>query len=289
MGEKLLGVIGDPIEHSLSPALFEYVLRELELPYRYRAFHVKANELKEFLQRTREEGIAGFNVTIPHKEHVVPLLDALDSQAEKLGAVNTVAREGGRLIGHNTDALGFTRSLQARGLPLAGERAVVLGAGGAAKAVVHALIDLGIREIVLGNRTLPRAEQLAMQVAARTGYENIRCLGVHDLGALQAIRQAKLLVNATPLGMHPQVGGCPVSDPSCLHEDLLVYDLIYNPRKTRLLQEAEKRGAQVIAGLNMLIYQGLESLRIWMEEELTFSEPFIRGVRHTLEACLGSR
>ncbi len=289
MGEKLFGVIGDPIEHSLSPALFEYVLRELELPYRYRAFHVRANELRDFLQKARAEGIAGVNVTIPHKERVVPLLDALDSQAEKLGVVNTVASEGGRLIGYNTDVLGFTRSLPARGLPLAGERAVVLGAGGAAKAVVYALIDLGIHEIVLGNRTLPRAEQLAMQVATRTGYKNIHCLMLHDLHTLEAIRQAKLLVNATPVGMHPQVGGCPVSDPSCLHEDLLVYDLIYNPQKTRLLKEAEKRGAQAIAGLDMLIYQALESLRIWMKGELKFSEELIRGVRHTLEARLGLR
>jgi shikimate dehydrogenase len=282
MPEKLLGLIGDPIEHSLSPALFEYVLARLELPYRYQAFRVRASELRDFLRRAREEGIAGFNVTIPHKERVMTLLDALDSQAQKIGAVNTVVNERGRLLGYNTDVLGFIRSLQARKVALAGERVVILGAGGAARAVIYALMELGVREIVLANRTLPRAEQLAVQVAAKTGYEHIRCVALDDLHALEAIRQAKLLVNATPVGLHPRFEGCPLSDLSCLHQGLIVYDLVYNPWRTRLLEEAQTHGAQAISGLDMLIRQALESLHIWVKEERTLSEELIQQIRSRL-------
>lgn len=285
MSERLLGVIGDPIEHSLSPVLFEFVLRKLELPYRYRAFHVKVKELSDFLERACVEGITGLNVTIPHKERVIPLLDALDPHAEKLGAVNTVANERGHLIGYNTDVLGFTRSLVERGINLAGGRVVVLGAGGAAKAVIYALIDLGVHEIVLSNRTLPRAEQLASQATTKTGFRGFCCLESHHPRLPEAIHQAMLLVNATPVGMYPKINACPMNDLSCLRPGLIVYDLIYNPLQTRLLKEAKRRGAQVIAGLDMLIYQGFESLRIWRKEEVQFREKkLIPEARAHLEA-----
>lgn len=286
MIEKLLGVIGDPIEHSLSPVLFEYVLRELNLPYRYRAFHVKPDELRDFLNRARVEGMIGLSVTIPHKERVIPLLDALDAQAEKLGAVNTISNEQDRLVGYNTDVLGFSRSLEVRGINLKDQHAVVLGAGGAARAVVYALIALGVHEIILANRSHQRVEQLSLQAISKTGFRRICSLDLSDSKLAGAIQQASLLVNATPVGMQPLVDACPVSEFSCLHEGLIVYDLIYNPPRTRLLREAQNRGARVISGLDMLIYQGIESLQLWAKRELELPETLIRRVRQALEERL---
>lgn len=279
INQQILGVIGDPIEHSLSPALFEFVLDELGLPYRYEAFRVRAEELGAFLQRVREEGFLGLNVTIPHKERVIPLLDGLDPQAERLGAVNTITNEARRLMGHNTDVEGFIRSLRTRGIELRGQRAVILGAGGAAKAAVYGLIELGIGGITLANRTLQRAQDLSAQVASKTGFQEITSLKLDDPRLGERIQGASMLVNATSAGMAPKSEACPLGDLSCLHRDLIVYDLIYNPPETKLLEGAKGRAAQAINGLDMLIYQALGSLNVWLRWELAFSERLIEKVR----------
>lgn len=292
MGAKRLGIIGDPVEHSLSPALFEYVLATLGLRYRYEAFHVRPSELEAFVRKVREEGILGVNVTIPHKERIVPWLDRLDEAASGLSAVNTIANKEGRLIGYNTDVAGFLRPLRERGVDLQGVRGVVLGAGGAAKAAVHGLITLNIAHITLANRTRRRAETLATQIAARTGCHEFAVAGLDDPKLMAAISQARLLVNATSVGMRPHIDQSPLRDPSVLHKGLIVYDLVYTPLETRFLREARERGARTIDGLEMLIVQALESLPIWTGHDLSpfdFDELVGKTREHLVKKTLDAR
>lgn len=157
---KLLGIIGDPIAHSLSPAMHNFILKKLNLNYCYLAFRVKAEALKRALEGIRALGIVGVNLTVPHKQSVIALLDELDGEAEILKAVNTIKNDNGRLVGYNTDGIGFRKSLEAHNIKLTGKRAVVLGAGGAARAVVYSLITLGIGEIAIYNRTPSPAQKL---------------------------------------------------------------------------------------------------------------------------------
>ncbi len=266
--EKRFAVIGDPIEHSLSPALFASVFDKLGLPHCYRSVRVHPEELAAFLGRVRAGEFAGVSVTIPHKERVITQLDVLDETAQILGAVNTVAVADGsgprRLIGYNTDVVGFSRSLQGRSANIKGERAVLLGAGGAARAVVCALISMGVAEVVIVNRSRERAERLISEISRATGFAAMRSVEFSDLRPVPTIRDAKLLVNATPVGMHPHNHLCPLDDPSGLHEELMVFDLVYHPLETRLLRRAADHGAQTIDGLDTLIHQALEALRIWV-------------------------
>jgi shikimate dehydrogenase len=267
--EKRFVVIGDPIEHSLSPALFAFVFRELGLPHRYRAVRVRSDELAVFVRRVRAGGLAGVNVTIPHKERIIAHLDALDETAQAVGAVNavTVGESGwGRtLIGCNMDVAGVSGSLARHRADVRGKRAVVLGAGGAARAAICALISLGISEIAIVNRTRERAERLIAELARATGFSSMGSIEPNDSQLAPTIREAKLLVNATPVGMHPRIELCPLDDLAGLHEGLVVFDLVYNPLETRLLRLAAARGAQTIDGLDMLIHQAFEALRIWLD------------------------
>lgn len=288
---KEFAVLGDPVEHSLSPGLFRFVFRELGVTYRYRALRVPASELPGVLERVRAGELAGVNVTIPHKERVISLLDALDPQAEKLGAVNTIAREGGGLKGYNTDLAGFSRALrEAGGHPpdLPGRRAVVLGAGGAARAVLFALVEMGFTEITVGNRTRGRAERLLLDLQTETGFSRWEVVGWKDPKLSEAVRGASLLVNATPVGMYPHTAGCPLPDPRALHPGLLVMDLVYNPVETRLLKEARARGARAADGLSMLIHQALGSLEIWTQGELRW-EGSIDEIREYVTDLLKSK
>ena len=265
---KLLGLIGDPVEHSLSPAMQNFIFKKLNLNYCYLAFRVNAEELKHALEGIRALRIAGVNVTVPHKQSVIRFLDELDHEANILKAVNTIKNTDGKLIGYNTDGIGFRRSLKAQNIKLSGKRAVVLGAGGAARAAVYSLIMLGIGPMIIYNRTLSRAKELADEMRASTGFKAIHGRELDDDQLLEDLQSAQLLVNATSVGMHPDVHSSPIKDVSALHAGLFVYDLIYNPAKTKLLQDAEKQGARILNGLDMLIYQGIESLKIWTGVEI---------------------
>jgi len=255
---RLLGLIGDPVAHSLSPCLHEFLLARAGLNYCYLAFRVPGEHLPEALQGMRALGIRGLNVTIPHKGAVVPHLDSLSPEAEAVGAVNVIVNQEGQLLGHNTDVHGFLAPLRARRVELKGAKAVVIGAGGAAAAAAYALLSAGA-EVALANRTPERALALARRLS-RWGV-----VSAHALEALPALLpETELLVNATPVGMHPHPDGIAVP-PQLLHEGLLVYDLVYNPLKTRLLSEAVSRGAEAIGGLEMLVWQGVKALELWTD------------------------
>ncbi len=255
---RLLYLLGYPVAHSLSPAMQNAALRALGLDYEYRLMPVPPSELASVVAKLRDPSVAGFNVTIPHKVAVTPLLDEVDETASAVGAVNTVVNSGGRLRGHNTDSVAATRVLREVYGSLSGCHAVILGAGGAARAVASGLAPYAERITVLA-RDHSKAEALASEVAERTGAE-IRAANIGEASKLTPY--ADILVNATPAGMHPNTDTSPI-DAHTLHRGLLVFDLVYNPEKTRLLREAEAAGARTVGGLSMLVYQGAEALRLW--------------------------
>lgn len=270
---RTLGIIGDPIVHSLSPTLHGFLIERFGLDFCYHAFHVPADGLRAAMEGVRGLGIRGLNVTVPHKETVLPFLDSLDQQARHIAAVNTIENRDGRLVGHNTDVSGFLESLRREGVELEGRSAAMIGAGGSARAVVAALISAGIGSIRLFNRTRNRALALARHFAERTGFQRFSVGNFEPGGPADDLGDIDLLVNATSLGMAGLRERSPVSQRH-LRPGMVVYDLIYNPRKTRLLRMAEEVGARAIGGLPMLIYQGVASLRIWSAADLDIGEHY---------------
>ncbi len=258
---RLLYLLGHPVAHSLSPAMQNAALRALGLDYEYRLLPVPPEGLVEKVAELRDGDVAGFNVTIPHKVVIIPLLDELDETASTVGAVNTVVNRDGRLRGYNTDCLASTRALGGAYGDLAGCRVVVLGAGGAARAVASGLASHA-EWIKIIARDEEKAKALAKQI--RGTDAEIRGGGLGEAPGM--IRSADILVNTTPVGMSPNRGESP-ADASALHPGLLVFDLVYNPERTRLLADAEAAGARALGGLAMLVYQGAEAFRLWTGRE----------------------
>jgi shikimate dehydrogenase len=215
----------------------------------------------------RSGEIAGLNVTIPHKQAVVQELDAISPTAARLAAVNTIVPVAGALQGHNTDGLGFLKALDLAQIALPRARVVVLGAGGAARAVAFALAETGIEYLSIYNRSLNRAQELKEHVHATVGMSRLSAHSLSDDRSLRAdLAEATLLVNTTSIGMYPKVDQTPLLSFDALHRGITVVDLIYNPGETVLIREARRRKIRAFNGLDMLIYQGLESLRLWLGE-----------------------
>ena len=257
MNRLRAGVIGWPVSHSRSPRLHGYWLRQYRIDGSYEAIAVRPEELPGFIRSLGQGGLRGCNVTIPHKEAVLPLLDEVDGFARRVGAVNTiVTTDAGRLHGSNTDGYGFLQGL-ADGVPdFRADRgpAGVVGAGGAARAIVAALIDAGVRELRLLNRNLPRAEALA---AALGGPIDVRPFAE----AAAALAGAALLVNTTSLGM---TGQPPLQlDLTSLPTEAVVNDIVYVPLTTQLLAAAAARGNPAVDGLGMLLHQARPGFRAW--------------------------
>jgi len=258
MRRKVFGIIGCPVAHSLSPLMHNAAAAELGIPAVYVQFEVQPADLKKAIAGIRALGIAGINVTVPHKEKVVPLLDRLDEQAELTGAVNTITRKDGALIGSNTDGAGFIRSLKTAGFDTAGKNVAMIGAGGSSRAVAASLLLEGVAGITVVNRTPARGKKL-VKLFGKLG--TISLAAADSRNARSAIEESDLVVQTTPLGMK-RSDPLPVKSVR-FHKEQYVYDIIYAPTKTRLLQKAEREGAKIINGLGMLVYQGSESFRIW--------------------------
>jgi len=255
-------IFGDPVEHSLSPVMQNAALQAAGIDGLYIPWRVKAPGLSAALDSLRwMENFGGANVTLPHKEQAASLVDELSPEAASVGAVNTIVSRDGRLLGANTDGQGFLRSLQEEGgfVPR-GRRAAILGAGGAARAVAWSLVEAGIAELLILNRTSERAELLADLVSQRMGVLALG-LGLGDPRTRAQLATCALLVNATPVGLHPS-DPSPI-EPELLRPWLLVHDLIYRPRETALLREAKRLGCQVLGGLGMLLYQGALAFELW--------------------------
>lgn len=271
------GLIGHPVAHSKSPEMMNEAFRQEGLPWVYLAFDVASEELGRAVAGLKSLGFRGWNVTIPHKVAVMEYLDEVEESAREIGAVNTVIRREGRLIGTNTDGAGYLESLvRETGLDVKGSRVVILGAGGAARAVGYTLARAGAEQIRIVNRTEKKAKDLADHLRRWT-----RADGIPPGEAGTAIREADLLVQSTSVGMHPHTEDCPV-DPACLHKELLVSDLIYHPRETRLLQEAKARGARVHSGLGMLLHQGALAYERWTGQRAP-----VERMGEVLEQALG--
>ena len=256
---RVLGVIGDPIAHTSSPAMHNAALEALGLDYVYAAFHVEPAALPKALAGMRALEIAGLNITVPHKQAVMAYLDEISVEAEAIGAVNTIAFRDGRLLGYNTDAFGIIESLRADGgLERFPAKVALLGAGGASRAILYALLARKeVEEILLLNRTVANAEALAGDLDGQGRVQVGALAEYHDMA------DVGLLINSTAIGMHPNEGESPLADPSCLHEQMLVADIVYNPLETVLIRQASAVGAKAINGLGMLAWQGARSFEIW--------------------------
>ncbi|HZP26358.1 MAG TPA: shikimate dehydrogenase [Dehalococcoidia bacterium] len=261
---KRVGVIGYPLGHTLSPVLQQAAFDALGIEARYEAWETPADRLSEVVATFRDEDCLGANVTVPHKQAVIPLLDELDPLAQRTGAVNTIVNRQGRLRGYNTDVAGFQRALAAAGYEPGGRRAVVLGAGGAARAVVLALLEAGAGWIGVHNRTRQRAERLVAEL--RSGVTGGALSVVSEGGLAEAAPEADLVVNSTSVGMQGSgsENASPLS-PEQLPRRGLIVDIVYRPAETRLLREARSRGLQTLGGLPMLVYQGAAAFELWTE------------------------
>ncbi|HIE19013.1 TPA: shikimate dehydrogenase [Candidatus Bathyarchaeota archaeon] len=261
---KVCALLGDPAEHSLSPCFQNAAFQHLSLDFIYLAFTVKAENLRDAILGVRSLGFHGLNVTMPHKISVIQYLDELDEDAEKIKSVNTILNRNGKLIGYTTDGIGALNALKYNDVNSKGMKIVILGAGGASRSVSFALAREA-KELVILNRTVEKAEKLVSDVRRLIGRcEKIRWGGLTEENIRKELREADILVNATPVGMSPNVDETPV-DKSYLHPDLAVFDLVYHPLETRLLREARMVGAKTINGLSMLIHQGAASFEIWTE------------------------
>ncbi|MEA1993442.1 MAG: shikimate dehydrogenase [Euryarchaeota archaeon] len=273
---KRLVVIGDPIGHSLSPLIHNAALRAmgLEKEYRYEKLRIPPDKLSEFVHSVRRAEFVGVNVTLPHKEMIIRYLDGLTDEASSIGAVNTVYRDGKEVIGHNTDGEGFLASLRENGVDPTGKRVAVLGAGGAAKAVAMSLAVHEKCKLFILNRTVEKAESLAKEIKRNTGKQ----AEVSELKNVKRyIKKIDLLVNCTSLGMEGDLEDeSPVS--SGLSNGMTVVDLVYSPKKTKLLKEAETKGCRTVKGTDMLIYQAAAAFKLW-----TGRKPPLKAMRKAME------
>ncbi|MCM3133930.1 shikimate dehydrogenase [Paenibacillus polysaccharolyticus] len=257
----LLGVMGDPIAHSKSPAMHNAALQAAGVHGMYMPLHVQPDQLEAAIRGIVALGYRGVNVTIPHKEQVMQYLDVIDDSARLIGAVNTIVNENGKLTGYNTDGIGYVRSLKEEAVPqLEGKRIAVLGAGGAARGVIYALALEKPEQISILNRTADRALALATDLRGHA-LGDISGNGMQDAQAVLAT--ADIVINTTAAGMHPHVDDVPV-DPAWIREGAAVSDLIYNPLETRLLRESRLRGCTVHGGLGMFVYQGAVAFEHWL-------------------------
>ncbi len=260
-------LFGNPVSQSLSPLMHEAAFRRMGIAAVYTACRV--GDASEVIRRIREDGIGGASITIPFKETVMALLDAVDPDAAAIGAVNTIVNSGGRLTGFNTDAPGFLRDL-GEWMAIEGKVFAVLGAGGAARAALFALKGAGGMPIVV-NRTAERSRTLAGQFGCRWAT-------AEEIGGLRA----DCLINTTPLGMIPDTSRTPLEEQYLPHFPQ-VMDMIYNPLQTRLLREAEGAGCAVRSGVGMFVHQGAEQIRLW-----TGQEPPREEMRRVVLERLGS-
>ena len=270
---KRVGVIGYPIRHSISPVFQQAALDYYALNATYQRWEVEPQALPEFIETLRSPDTWGVNVTVPHKEAVMPYLDHIDDWAKTVGAVNTILNENGRLGGYNTDSSGFLRALEGCGrFSPEGRSVLIIGAGGSAKGVALALASRGAGAITIANRSLRRAQSLVELIRSHGSHgpaqdaprtEELPLEGATDALA-RAAAGCDLLVNCTTLGMKhgPDEDASPIPA-KYIRPHALVYDLVYNPPETPLLREAARAGAATLGGLPMLVYQGAASFELW--------------------------
>lgn len=274
---QIFGVIGDPIAHSMSPDMHNDSFQHLGIEATYLPFAVRSENLQDAVKGMKAIGVKGFNVTIPHKTAIMPFLDKIDPLAADIGAVNTVKLEDGFYVGYNTDGLGFVKGLSEQlHASLKEQKVLVIGAGGAARAIYYSLLQEGASHVDVTNRTLPKAAEL---IAEKTG--NAHSL-IYTLAEAEArLSEYTLIINTTSIGMQPNIDEAPISLEN-IRPQSLVSDIIYNPLQTKLLQEAAKKNALTQNGIPMFVYQGALAFQLW-----TGKQPDIDRMRKIVLTKLG--
>lgn len=268
---RLTGLLGSPVAHSLSPQMHNEAFRHLDLDYVYLAFDVKTENMETATNGLRELNVRGFNVTMPCKSIMAKLCDNLSLAAQISGSVNTVVNDNGIFTGHTTDGIGYMKSLQHAGYNIIGKKMTLLGAGGAATAVlVQAALD-GVAEISVFNRKGPSYERM-IQTLTRLKEHTSCKVSLYDLEDETALKReindSIILTNGTSVGMAPNIEQSIITDNTLFHKDLIVSDIIYNPRETKLLRLAKERECKTCNGLYMLLYQGAEAFKLWTGQDM---------------------
>ncbi len=278
---KILCVIGHPIEHSLSPIMHNAAIRELKLEFIYLAFNIHPNNLSHAVKGFRAFNILGINVTIPFKQKIMKFLDEIEPMAQKIGAVNAIKNNEDYLIGRNTDAEGAMKAFLNSGYSISGKNVLLLGAGGAARAIAY-IMAKEANKIVIVNRTEKRAIKIANELKK---YFNTNIEGKYNSTSVlkRESKKADILINATPIGMYPNIQLSPISA-EFLHDDLIVYDIVYNPIETKLIKNATEKGCKTIGGLDMLVNQGALAFEWW-----TNKKPNVNLMKNKIIEFLGMK
>ena len=281
---KFCGLFGYPLKHTLSPLMHNLSFDYHSIDWVYLPFETKPEDFEKAVMGLKSIGVVGFNVTIPFKEDIIKLLDEVDEEVEKMNAVNTVKNINGKLIGYNTDHRGFYRTFEGYKDDIKEKDVIMFGAGGAAKAVLYSLLyRFEPKNILVLDVSEDKIEKMnAIIGSLGTGKINVSFDLVSSVNNLnEKIKDAKLIINSSPVGMSPDIEKSVIDDENVLNENHIVYDLVYNPIKTSLLKMAERRGAAAIGGLDMLIYQGAEAFKIWTEKDMP-----VEKVREKLKGAL---
>lgn len=277
---QLTGLLGSPVKHSISPMMHNTGFQALGLDFVYLCFDVNEETLEDAVKGLRTMHVKGFNLTMPNKNKILEYLDELSPAARLIGAVNTVENREGKLIGHNTDGIGFMRAVREQDIDVAGKYITLMGIGGAATAIcTQAALDGAGRIYVFARMTsryLPRMKELIERLKKETGCDIMLCDNEDKDGLKKSLEESVLFVNATSVGMAPDEEGCILPGEDYLHEGLAVGDIVYNPWETRLLKMAKRAGCKGFNGYGMLLYQGAEAFRIWTGREMPVE--IVRGV-----------
>lgn len=273
---QLTALLGSPVAHSISPMMHNEAFQLLDLDYVYLCFDVNEESLPAAVEGLKTCNIRGFNLTMPNKNKIVELLDELSPAARLIGAVNTVVNDNGYLTGYNTDGVGYMQAVKDAGYDIHGKTITVMGAGGAATAIcAQAALD-GIEEIHIfareTSRFWNRTENLVKNINSTLPCHAVLHKNKDKAALSDAISKSTLLLNATSVGMAPNTDGTIITDTSLYHPDLIVSDVIYNPRETRFLREAREAGCRTFNGMYMLLYQGAEAFRLWTGKDMPVKE-----------------
>lgn len=269
----LLALIGSPVGHSGSPAMYNYSFERLGLDYAYVAFDIKVDEVKDAIAAMKTFKMRGCNVTMPCKMEVVKYMDELSPAARIIGAVNTIVNDDGKLTGHITDGEGFVNNLRDHGIDVCNKKIVIAGSGGAAIAIqVQCALD-GAREITIFNRTVAKAEETARKIRKEVPTCVVNVYDIADTAKMtEEIASGDIFVNATSVGMSPNVDESVVTDVSAFGQGLVVADIVYEPKETRLLREAKEAGCTCVTGKGMLLWQGVSAFKLYTGEEMPVAE-----------------
>ncbi len=281
---KIIGVLGHPIKQSYSPLMHNISFELAGLDYIYLPFDVPTSGLKAALKGMLALGIKGMNVTVPHKEKIVEFLTEISEEASIVGAVNTIVNENGVLHGYNTDVNGVLDTILPYKDDLADQKVAIIGAGGAARSVIYSLIrNFKLEEMILLNRTEQKAESLKEYFAAKMLYDKFKVYELVPPDITEVLKECKMIINTTSIGMFPETDDSATTIAESFHKDQIIFDVVYNPIKTKFLQIAESQGAEVIGGLKMFVGQGAKAYELWTGQEMQKDK-----IYKTLEAYLSA-